>query len=205
MKRAILPILVLALSMTTSIAEARPAKSFGVGFEGVFNLTNTTNEIADGEEVDNSTFFLRFSPRAEYYVVDNIPITLSMGVISRSLDRGETSANEFDGLFTLGTGYNIQANRKFSFLLSVEAGGYLGSSSRSTTIGDQEVEESTDTSGFGFGGGIEPAYLFSTNAQLRGGIRYLGLIGSESVPSAEEDLSVTTHTVGLSLGFYYFF
>lgn len=205
MKRTFVLLIVLALTCIASSATARPAKSLGVGFEGVFNLTNTTNEISDGEEVNNSTFFLRFSPRVEYYVIDNLPITLSMGIISRSLDRGDTSANEFDGLFTLGTGYNIQANKKFAFLVSVEAGGYLGSSSRTTTIGNQELEENTDTRGFGFGAGLEPAYLFSSNAQLRGGIRYLGLIGSESVPSAAEDLSVTTHTVGLSLGFFYFF
>ncbi len=205
MKRVIVPFFLLAISLSASLAEARPAKSFGVGFDGVFNLTNTTNEIADGEEVDNNTFFLRLSPRAEYYIVDNVPLTLSMGILSRSLDRGDASANEFNGLFTLGTGYNIQANRKFGILLSVEAGGYLGSSSRSTEISGQNVEESTDTSGFGFGGGIEPAYHFSTNAQLRGGVRYIGLIGTESVPSAEEDLSVTTHTLGLSLGFFYFF
>lgn len=200
----ILSTLVLSLTMASEV-EARPAKSFGVGLDGVFNYTTTTNEISSGEEVDNTTFLLRASPRAEYYVIKNLPIILNMGILTRSLDRGESSTNEFDGLFSLGTGYNLQLNNKFSFLLSVEAGGYFGQSNRETTVGDQSIDESTDTQGFAFGAGIEPAYMFSSNAQVRAGIRYLGLIGTESVDSAAEDLSVSTHTVGISLGFMYFF
>jgi len=207
MSRSIAFVVLVFVTLAGLPAAALPAGTFGIGVDGVFSLTDTTNELSEEVEVENSTLFLRSGVRAEYYIIKNIPILFTAGLVSRSLDRGDASSSENDGLVTLGAGFNLWANRSFGLFVSAEAGGYIGSSDRETTIGDQTVNEVTDTNGVAVGGALELSYLIgrSKRAQLRGGVRYLGLIGSETVESTDQELDVTTNTVGLSVGFMYYF
>lgn len=186
-------------------SEAKEPGKFGLGLGGVFNYTNTSNEVSTGDNLDNNTFFMRLSPRAEYFFAENVPVVFRAGLLTRSLDRGSTNATEMSGIFTVGSGYHLPLNTKLSLNIEAEIGGYIGSSERSVQVAEATVSESTDTRGFAFGGGLVFAYMMGENGQLRAGISYTGLVGNESVSSTDENLSATTHAVGLTLGYMFFF
>jgi hypothetical protein len=198
-------LVVLASVGIPSSASAKEAGKFGLGIGGAFNFTSTVNEVAGGETVDNSTLFLRVNPRAEYFFADGVPIVFRAGLLTRSLDRGATNATETDGIFTVGSGYHLGLNQKLSLLVEAEVGAYFGSSESSVQINDVSVDVSTDTRGAAFGAGFAFEYMLTESGQLRAGLSYTGLVGNETVQNSDENLSASTHALGLTLGYMYFF
>ncbi len=198
-------LLALILLSLPATAMAKDAGSFGLGIGGAFNLTNTKNDVTSGESVDNNTLFLRLNPRAEYFFTDGVPVVFRAGLLTRSLDRGPTNATETDGIFTVGSGYHLKLNEKIELLFEAELGAYFGSSESSVEINNVTVDVSTDTRGAAFGAGLGFSLMVSDNSQLRAGVSYTGLVGNESVQNSDETLSATTHAVGLTLGYMYFF
>ncbi len=187
-----------------------------LGINFIFNFTSGTNEIEDASgtviDVSDSTSFLRLEPQFEYYIQDGVPITFSAGWLRRSLNRGDDDNSSSDELLLLaGSGYHIEINEAFTLFATAGLGGYFGNSDRTTinagagTTGPATVNETTSTGGFAGNVALGAGLGFSEQGQLRAGINYTGLIGSESIESTGKSFSVVTHNLALNVGMFYNF
>jgi len=182
----------------------------GFGVNTVFNYARSTNEVQDGSKVRNETLFLRLEPQFEYFLADGIPLDVSLGWLHRQLSRGDTEgkAAENDGLLLIGSGLHLPATPKFEIILGVRVGGYMGGSSRPTTIVENgmatTITEDTSTRGFAASGTLGSSYQVGDHAQFRAGVTYTGVFGTETITSSDTSLSTTTHNAGLSISLLYF-
>ena len=93
----------------------------GVGM--VFNFTTATNELEEGGEADNSTYFLKLNPSLGYFITDNIEIGAAIGLLARELDRGSGETTTDNAWLLSLTGRYFQP---FSNAFSLYAGGAIG-------------------------------------------------------------------------------
>ncbi len=186
--------------------------AFSLGADTLFNYTTTTNGLPDGGEVDNTTLFFRLTPTFGYFAVDQIEVSLSLGALSRQLDRGGNQVSSENDLLIMASGrYFIPLVNRFALYADLGLGGYFGSSDRNLSAPLSEgatptkINEQTDTSGVAFSGSIGASYILADQVQLRAGLGTMGLIGSEEIISLKKSLDVTTFNTGLSIGLFYLF
>ena len=196
-------------------SDQRAQGTWTAGIDTMVNHTTTTNELPGGSMVDNTTLFLELSPTLGYFIVDNVELWGTIGLLSRQLDRGgENVSLETDLLLEVGGRYWLPLGDRFSLIGSLGLGGYFGSSTRQIDIqeatgGDAtrtvSINEDTDTKGFEFSATLGAAYAINPATQLRAGLGLVGLIGNEVLTSVKDPLSVTTFNTGLSIGVFYVF
>lgn len=179
-----------------------------LGLGAVFNFSSASNELDDGSEVDNSTLFLRLNPSIGYFVTDHVELGFSPGMLVRQLDRGGSdTTTDAMWLFELTGRYFHPVTPNFSLYGGGGLGGAYGGSSRGLTITDangraREVTEETTTTAFVLGADLGAAYMIRPTLQLRAGVDWTWLIGSESVGSLSKDLAVSTANMGLGVGLH---
>lgn len=185
---------------------------FSLGAGTLFSQTSTTNGLPEGGEINNTTLFFRLAPQLGYFVIDNLEVSLSAGLLTRELDRGGNDvAVENDLLIEATARYYVPLVERFALYADLGLGGYFGSSERLLSIPLTEgaaattINEQTDTSGAAFLGAIGASYVLVDKVQLRAGLGFTGLIGSEDITSVGESLSVSTFNTGLSIGLFYLF
>ncbi len=182
-----------------------------LGAGTLFNYTTTTNELTSGRERDNTTLFFRIDPSLGYFVIDNLEVAVSAGLLGRQLERGGNDpATETSWLFEVSARYFWTLNRRFSLFFGLGLGGYFGSSERLITVeqegeGAQTITERTDTLGGSVSSSLGVGYALSRSLQFRAGLGFSGLLGQETLTSAKDPLAVSTLNTGLAIGVYYTF
>ncbi len=201
--------------------EAKPeAPSYDLGRQGqwslgvgtLFSYTTTTNGVPEGGQINNETLFFRAAPSVGYFVIDDLEVSLSVGLLSRQLDRGGNEvAVENNALVEVSGRYFLSLTEPFSLYLDLGVGGYFGTSDRVLELALAEdedptsINERTDTSGLILSATLGAGYALSPSLQLRAGLGFTGLIGSESIVSVSRDLDVKTFNTGLTMGLFYIF
>lgn len=179
-----------------------------IGGGAVFNYSTATNELANGEEADNSTLFMRLKPAINYFVSDTFEVGLSPGVLVRAIDRGGNNSTTDSAFLVSLTGrYFHGVSNNFSLFAGGELGGAFGGSSRGVTITDdmgveREVTEETTTTALMVGGDIGAAYMVQSNLQLRASLDLTWLTGSESITSLDDELSISTVNTGVGIALF---
>lgn len=174
----------------------------------VFNFTNATNELEEGGEATNSTYFLKLNPSLGYFISDNIEIGAAAGLVARELDRGDGETTTDNAWFLSLTGRYFQPfTNAFSLYAGGSIGGAFGGSSRGLPVVDAEgrdriLTEQTDTSALMLGADLGAAYMIRPRLQLRASIDLSWLSGSESITSLPKDLSVSSVNTGLGIGLH---
>lgn len=181
-----------------------------VGFSGSFSSNSTTNDLAVGGEVENSTTFLRFSPTFGYYVIDRLEVSGSVGLLLRDLDRGgKNTVSESSWMVEASGRYFLPFSEAISAYAGLGLGAYFGSSTTEDTAAvlndmgelvEQKLKLNADSSGLALLADFGFAYLFLPEWQLRAGLDITYLIGSEEI-SGGDTLDQSTFNMGLNLGF----
>jgi hypothetical protein len=189
------------------IPSERGGLLFGAG--AAFSYTSSKNEVLSGADASNSNFFFRLQGHAAYTLIDRVQVGLGLGIMSKSLGReaGE-KATETNYFFELNGTYMLPIADRFAFAPGAGVGLYGGSSSRTLFIPganntSASTTESTGTFGLHASANVLVAYQLSQNFQLRSGLTFTGLFGSESVDSANRSLGSSAFHVGLPLQLNY--
>lgn len=189
------------------VQSAREGTIF-VGAGVVFNFTNATNELEEGGEATNSTYFLKLNPSVGYFITDNIELGAAAGLLARELDRGDGETTTDNAWLISVTGRYFQPfSNAFSLYAGGAIGGAFGGSSRGLPVVDAEgrdriLTEQTDTSALMLGADVGAAYMIRPQLQLRASVDLTWLTGSESITSLNKDLSVSTVNTGLGIGIH---
>lgn len=182
-----------------------------IGFNSSLSFTSATNELEGGDTASNSTLFLLAAPKFGYFLANRIELAVQAGILMRRLQRGEdSSSTESAGLLDVGVNFNIPLNQHIALVPGLGLGGYLGGSSRPTTVvNDQDevqtVNESTSTLGLDLYGQLNLSYRASRKTTLIAGLNLHYLYGTERAESSEEALRVSTLNTSLGVGVAYTF
>jgi hypothetical protein len=181
------------------------------GIGAAFSYTSAKNEVISGADASNSNLFTRFQLHGSYTLIDRLQVGAALGLMAKSLGRtnGE-KATELNGLFEINATYMIPITSRLGFAPGVGLGMYLGSSSRDIFVSGTNgviapVSESTGTLGFHASLNLLLAYQLSTSFQLRTGLMLTGLVGRESVSSADASLGSSAFHIGLPIQVNYTF
>jgi hypothetical protein len=181
----------------------------GVG--AAFSYTSAKNEVLSGADASNSNLFTRFQLHGSYTIIDRLQVGAALGLMAKSLGRtGGEKATELNGLLELNATYVLPITSRFGFTPGVGLGMYLGSSSRDIFVPGANgviapVSESTGTLGFHASLNLLVAYQLSTSFQVRTGLMLTGLVGKESVTSADTSLGSSAFHIGLPIQINYTF
>jgi opacity protein-like surface antigen len=181
-----------------------------LGGSGLLSYTNSSNDVSGGANRDNSTLFTRLTPSVGYFVMDRLEVSVTPGLMLRRLDRGSADASaELSWLMEVGARYHYPIFKRLSVYGGVGLGGYFGSSERTLRAevdgSQQTLQESTDTLGLATTLNLGGGYMVARRVQLRLGLDMTWLVGQETAPSLEDDLSVSTFHLGLAAGVFYTF
>jgi len=181
--------------------------TWGVGLGASFAYTGTNNQTLVGQDVTNRTLFARVTPEGRVFILDNVEIGLSMGLLSKlSAREQDTQATETNFMFEVSGFYHHPIGAGFALVPGLGVGGYFGSSTRDLTLPNgTSTEESTSTSGFNATLHLGAAYQPHENWRLRSGFTFGFLAGSEYVDSQDASLSTTAVHIGLPLEVIYVF
>ncbi len=180
---------------------------WGVGLGAQFAYTGTTNQTLVGHDVTNRTLFARLTPEGRVFILDNLEIGLSLGLLSKlSAREQDTQATENNFLFEV-SGYNhFPVGNGFALVPGVGIGGYFGGSARDLTLPNgTSAEESTSTSGFNATLHLTAASQPHENWRLRSGLTFGLLAGSEYVESQDASLATSAAHIGLPFELIYVF
>jgi hypothetical protein len=184
----------------------------GVGGRLQLAYTGTDNEVLEGVDESNNSFFFRLTPTVTYTVIDRVHLALSLGVLSKSVSQEAGQDSDETNFFTEAQVYYhipLGARSRFSFVPGIGLGFYIGSGSRDLTItkdGEASVvEESTTTSGFTAAVYLGLGYALSPRWQIRSGLALNAFLGSESIDSSDASLATSAAHIGLPLELYYAF
>lgn len=180
---------------------------FGAGMGLQFAYTGTTNETLLGGDETNRTLFARVTPEGRFFVIDNVEVGLSIGLLSKLSSREhDTQATENNFLFEFSGFYHFPVGAGFALVPGLGLGGYFGSSSRDLSLPDGTVtQESTTTQGFSANLHLTGAYQPHENWRLRTGLTFGFLVGTEFIESQNATLSASAAHVGLPLELIYLF
>lgn len=180
---------------------------FGTGLGVQFAYTGTTNETLVGEDRTNRTMFARVTPEARLFVIDNLELGLSLGLLSKLSSReGGTQATENNFLFEVSGFYHVPVGAGFALVPGLGLGGYVGGSSRDLLLPDgTTTDESTSTAGFNATFHLTGAYQPHENWRLRTGLTFGLLVGSESISSQDASLATSAAHIGLPVELIYLF
>jgi hypothetical protein len=177
-----------------------------VGGFGTFSYSGSNSDLLSGGEESNRNLFLRLSPRVGYFLLDQVELGLSAGILTKSVNReGRTIASESD-LFVEGTvHYALPMASRFALVPGAGLGLYFGSSSRPVTINGRESDESTSSRGIALS--IYPmlAYQLTPGWQIRSGLSMTLLYGSELIKSADKRLGTSGAYFGVPIQISYTF
>ncbi len=183
---------------------------WSLGGRALFSYTGTKNELLSGGDETNNTRFIRATPAAGYFILDQLQIGASFGLLSRSLARengGE--ASETDWVLEATAHYYLPLSKRFALVPGAGLGFYLGSSDQTLRVLEggelRDTTETTSTSGLLAGVYLGAAYQVSGSAQLRSGLALNALIGSERIDSKDQSLSASAVHIGLPIELFYTF
>lgn len=179
-------------------------KDLLVGASSSLSFTTSYNETSD-DPISNSTLFIRLAPNVGYFLMDNLEVGGSVGLLWRQIARSDDTTNlGRDFTFQARGRYHFHVTERFSLLPGLALGGYIGRSQRSTqALQDGELETlDYDTRTFGLiaEGGVEIGYLLTPNFQLQAGINAIGLFGGERSQLEDETFQVRTFNTSLNIG-----
>ena len=184
--------------------------TFTVGGRLQLSYTGTNNEVLEGVDESNNTYFFRLTPSVSYAPIDRLQVTVSAGVLSKSVaqEAGQDS-DETNFFLEAAAHYQFPMGQRFSFIPGLGLGFYLGSGSRDlllTRSGNTSLtEESTTTSGFAAALYLGVGYALTEQWQIRSGLSLNAMFGSESIDSSDASLSTSTAHIGLPIEIFYAF
>jgi|GEM_PF-3336467 hypothetical protein len=184
-------------------------KDFLVGATSSMSFTTSYNET-DADPISNSTLFIRLAPNFGYFLMDNLEVGGSVGLLWRQIARSdETNAVGRDLTFQARGRYHFHVTERFSLLPGLALGGYVGRSQRSTQALQDGMLETIDYDTRTFGliaeGGVEIGYLLTPDLQLQAGLNAIGLFGGERSQLEQETFQVRTFNTSLSIGLAKYF
>ncbi len=181
---------------------------WSVGGRTQFSYTGANNEVFEGSEESNNTFWFRLTPSVSYTPIDRVHAALSIGILSKAIsqEQGQDS-DETNFFFEASAYYHIPLNERLSFIPGAGLGFYVGSGTRALILNGQttSTEESTGTSGFSAALYLGVGYALTEQWQIRSGLALNALLGSESIGSTGESLSTSTAHIGLPVELHYAF
>jgi hypothetical protein len=179
--------------------------SWLVGGGLALSYTGSSNELVGGADASNSNLFFRLQAHGAYFLFDRVQLGAGLGLMAKSLGReaGE-KATETNFFFEANAHYVLPIVPRFAFTPGVGLGMYFGGSSRTLYVvqpGGAGTPTTEDTSTIGAHASLNAlfAYQLSKTWQLRSGLTLSGLIGSESVASANASLGSSALHIGLPL------
>lgn len=170
-----------------------------------FSYDRSSNELLDGSTTTNSTYFARFDVGLGHAITNQLQVELVTGFLLRRLAREEGAAAERDWLVQARGFYTAPLTTNVGLGFGAALGGYLGSSERGVLIGSERINETTSTYGLITDALLGVAYAVNDTTQLRMLGNFAWLWGTESISSADANLSASTTRVGLTLGLVYAF
>lgn len=187
------------------------AGRFSLTFEGAFSQTTSRSEqLAGGTAVD-STFFLRVDSQITLQLINRLEVGLIAGLVSRRLaqELGDAATDVGLALQPL-IRYHLPVSPRAAIYAQAAPGFYLGRSTRDVLIDDELLEEEgTRTRAFVLSSGLGVNYRLSEGVQLRFGVGFNGIWGTERIEIEEENieerLSVSTTNFGTTAGIRYTF
>lgn len=177
-----------------------------VGGYGTFAYAGSNSDLLSGGEESNRNLFLRLAPHVGYFLMDQVELGASVGILTKSLNReGKTIASETDFLLEGTIFYSVPMASRFALLPGAGLGFYFGSSSRPININGSETDENTSSRGVAFS--IYPmlAYQLTPDWQLRSGLSMTLLYGSELIKSADKRLGTSAAYFGVPIQVSYTF
>lgn len=178
--------------------------STGGGFQ--FAYTNTRNGTVAGSTESSETLITRLTPHGRVFVLDNVEVGLSMGIISKLADRENGRTSRETGFVMEAEGfYHYPIGEGFALVPGIGLGFYAGGSSRDLVLRTGVANESTSTAGFSGTLHLTAAYQPHPNWRVRSGFAIGVLAGSESVSSLDTSLSSTAVHITLPLEVSYVF
>ena len=181
--------------------------SLMAGLGATFSYTSSSNEVVSGADASNSNLFMRLQLHGAYNLIDKLQVGGAIGMMRKSLGReaGE-NATETDFFLEAQAFYTVPIIPRFAFMPGLGMGLYFGGSDRKLYIQapaplNTVVSTTETTSTFGAHATLYAllAYQLSPMWQLRTGLSFSGLVGSESVDSANKSLSTSAFNVGLPI------
>ncbi len=171
-----------------------------------FAYNSSSNELLDGTTSDNSNYLVRMELGFGNMIVNQLEVGIVGGVLLRRLAReNDASATERDWLIQARTNYIVPVTGGLGLGIGAALGPYFGSSERDVETTAGVVNETTSTFGVVTDGNAGVVYGVSEHLQLRMMINLTWLYGTESIPSANADLTVSTTNLGLALSLGYVF
>lgn len=171
-----------------------------------FAYNSSSNELLDGTTSDNSNYLVRMELGFGNMIVNQLEVGIVGGVLLRRLAReNDASATERDWLIQARTNYIVPVTGGLGLGIGAALGPYFGSSSRDFQTTTGVVNETTSTFGVATDGNAGVVYGVSEHLQLRMMINLTWLYGTESISSANADLTVSTTNLGLALSLGYVF
>ena len=199
-----------ALAGAYTMTEMTSAGKANLGVNTSMSFTQARNELQEGGEATNSTFFLLATPKFGYFVMDRVELTLQTGVLMRRLQRtADTRNTETSALVNVGVNYNIPLNERLSLVPGVGIGGYFGGSNRPVTVLGEDgmprvISESTRARGLDLASQLAIGYRAGEKVQIQAGLTLHYLYGAEFSENVDS-LRVSTLHSSLGLGVLYFF
>jgi hypothetical protein len=171
-----------------------------------FAYNSSSNELLDGTTSDNSNYLVRLELGFGNMIVNQLEVGIVGGVLLRRLAReNDASATERDWLIQARTNYIVPVTGGLGLGIGAALGPYFGASSRDFQTTTGVVNETTSTFGVATDGNAGVVYGVSEHLQLRMMINLTWLYGTESISSANADLTVSTTNLGLALSLGYVF
>lgn len=190
----------------TGLAEQSTAGTWVGTLGTMFSYNSSSNDLLAGGTNETSTYLVRMELGIGAMIIDQLEIGLVGGLLLRRLGReNNDSATERDWLIQARTTYIIPVTGGLGFGLGAAVGPYFGSSERDVVSTAGTINETTSTFGVATDGNLGVIYGVSEHLQLRMMVDLTWLYGSESIPSANKDLTVSTTNLGLGLSLGYVF
>lgn len=177
-----------------------------VGGYGTFAYAGSNSDLLSGGEESNRNLFLRLAPRVGYFLMDQVELGASAGILTKSINReGKTISSETDFLLEGSVHYTVPVASRFALIPGAGLGFYFGSSSRPININGTETDETTSSRGIAFSLYPMLAYQLTPEWQLRSGLSMTLLYGSELIKSADKRLGTSAAYFGVPIQISYTF
>ncbi len=189
-----------------TIAQQTVAGTWAGTLGTTFAYNSSSNELLDGTTSDSSNYLVRVELGFGNMIVNQLEVGIVGGVLLRRLAReNDASATERDWLIQARTNYIVPVTGGLGLGMGAAVGPYFGSSERDFTVNTSVVNETTSTFGVATDGNLGVVYGVSDHLQLRMMMNLTWLYGTESISSADADLTVSTTNLGLALSLGYVF
>lgn len=189
---------------------ATEAGDWLVGGRLLFSYSSTKNDTIGAGSESDAVLFSRVAPVVGWFPVERLELNGSLGLLSRSLARTDTkTATENDWVLEVGVRYAAPITDRFAIIPGLGLGAYFGRSERELTATEagqtREFTEKTKARGGLLGIYLGVGYQLAEHWQIRSGLVFNGLLGTERVESLDESLATRSAHVGLPIEIYYTF